>query len=458
MIQRNGQWLKTASTCDNDLLLKKTGGIVLLVDSQSKIREAGDSITRKLLEELWPDKDHFMLHIVACGGENRYLFNRKGDSWPDEDLEKCARRFLEGGGYYREHQAGEKHQRIGDIKAVRYVPDQGWLEMVIHGRLKPVEGSPLTAEPEYWRAKKGMNVDHSIAGLVPYDVCSCCGHKATPKAGYCDHIKLHNKEYVPEFGKFAFMRNFNPHFFDISSVESRADTIARFMGYYFPDGTEKHSKELDQDDCMMLPPNFMTVKLASALSDPNAERSIRPERLAALKRAAMSVSFTPIPDGEAAVLRASAPGVIVRKLSVRRVVLPAMPFMQVFAGDEEPEVIARAAYLSPKATPRMPIPLRGLFESVDPCIENCAAGDGLDAVMDSVARRYAARDSRDILRIALETPETTAEVPPCSCAVKEAKAEAWAEAHQAFKHAVVREMERQGHVPGVEERVLLTLF
>lgn len=67
---------------------------------------------------------------------------------------------------------------------------------------------------------------------VPFDVCSCCENQAKSAAVYCDHLKRHMLQYIPEFKKYAFAQNPKPRFFDYSTVERPADRIAHALQWH----------------------------------------------------------------------------------------------------------------------------------------------------------------------------------------------------------------------------------
>ena len=71
---------------------------------------------------------------------------------------------------------------------------------------------------------------------LPADECSCCRKKSRTTDDYCSHLKDSMLQWVPGFEKFAYARNEEDvKFFDISEVKRRADRIATYLGYYFPD-------------------------------------------------------------------------------------------------------------------------------------------------------------------------------------------------------------------------------
>ena len=64
---------------DQEELLKAAGRVVTLVENNSHVKEASSSsVTESLLRENMPDKDHFMVHLIAMGDGETYGQNRNG--------------------------------------------------------------------------------------------------------------------------------------------------------------------------------------------------------------------------------------------------------------------------------------------------------------------------------------------------------------------------------------------
>ncbi len=70
----------------------------------------------------------------------------------------------------------------------------------------------------------GQKVAFSMGFDCKYDVCSICGHEAPTAKDHCDHI-MHKLGEVLSDGRVVYMRNPNPHYFDISTVWKPADRI-----------------------------------------------------------------------------------------------------------------------------------------------------------------------------------------------------------------------------------------
>lgn len=218
---------------DQEELVKAAGKIVNLVDDSSHIKEASSSaVSKELIENNMPDKDHFMVHLIAMGDGETYGQNRNGDYWPKKANSNYHDTFVSNGHFFREHNNRDAKEAIGIVKASAYNEDMGRIELVIHGDKKK-------AEEEYELAKEGKALSFSMSARVPNDRCNVCGNVATKSASYCDHLKKKMNQYIPEFQKFAYAINDKPTFFDISRVKNPADRIAHYIEYAFNDELKK---------------------------------------------------------------------------------------------------------------------------------------------------------------------------------------------------------------------------
>ena len=191
---------------------------------------ASDSFSKEKLRECAPDKDHFMLHLVAMGDQETFGPNKNGDGFPKQALEKYSDTFVTKGCFFREHRNRDaKTQGIGSVKAAAYNPVMHRTEIIVWGDREK-------AASEYEDAKAGKPLSFSMSCRVPYDTCNCCGHEASSPRDYCEHLKSGSMlQYQPEFKKYAFAINDKPTFFDISVVNKPADRIAHYLEYAFPD-------------------------------------------------------------------------------------------------------------------------------------------------------------------------------------------------------------------------------
>lgn len=200
-----------------------------LVDYEQGIKSASsDLVSKKLLEEYRPTDDHTCcIHLIAMGDNENYGFNRNGDAFPSEALEKSASTFVTHGHVYREHRNKDPKKSLGTVKWAGYDPKgMHRVELIIHL-------DKDKAEEEFGIAKKGGALNFSMSCRVPNDRCSICGNEAKSVGEYCPHLKNNMGQYDEGFKKYAFAYNDNPTFFDISVVKTPADRIARHLSYTF---------------------------------------------------------------------------------------------------------------------------------------------------------------------------------------------------------------------------------
>lgn len=70
-----------------------------------------------------------------------------------------------------------------------------------------------------------QEIEFSMAGLVPFDICDACGHKAKKRENYCDHLRLYPTALLKSGHQIGAVNDWTT-FFDISRVVRRADRIA----------------------------------------------------------------------------------------------------------------------------------------------------------------------------------------------------------------------------------------
>ena len=220
---------------DQEELIKSVGKVVSLIENDSHVKEAASSvISKELIESHKPDKDHFMVHLIAMGDGENYGQNKNGDFWPKEANAKYHNTFITNGHFFREHNNRDKKAAIGLVKASAHNDQMGRIELIIHG-------DKNKAEEEYELIKSGKALAFSMSAKVPYDICNVCKNKATKSAEYCGHLKNNMNQYLPEFQKFAYAINDKPTFFDISRVKNPADRIAYYLDYDFKENELKKS-------------------------------------------------------------------------------------------------------------------------------------------------------------------------------------------------------------------------
>ena len=204
---------------------------VNLIETEAGVKSAAsDLIDRNLLEKYRPEDDSkVLIHLIGMGNSDQYGFNRNGDYFAGDVLEKRAGTFVTHGKMYREHRNKDPKKSIGEIKYAAYDPKgMQRVEILVHM-------DKDKAPEEYEMAKEGKALNFSMSCRVPNDRCSCCGNEAKTVANYCDCLKSHMGQYMDGFNKYAFAYNDEPTFFDISRVKNPADRIARHLDYLFSD-------------------------------------------------------------------------------------------------------------------------------------------------------------------------------------------------------------------------------
>lgn len=141
----------------NEELLKSAGSLISLVENDSHIKQASSSgVTRDMLEANKPDKDHFMVHLIAIGDGEKFGANKNFDYFPKEANQKYHHTFVENGHFFREHKNRDPKLAIGHVKASAYNPEMSRVELVIHGHKEK-------AEEEYELIKAGKSLSFSMS-------------------------------------------------------------------------------------------------------------------------------------------------------------------------------------------------------------------------------------------------------------------------------------------------------
>ena len=224
----------------DELMVALDGHISTFFDSSRQVKSASSSaFSRELMEKHLPDDNHFAVHYIALGEQERYGPNRNGDGWPRAGLihdsgNYGTHTFVKNGHYFREHRNRDPKKAIGNIVAAAFNEKMGRGEVVVHGDKRK-------AEREYEAAKRGEQLDCSMSARVPGDRCSICDHFAKSARVYCDHLKHHMTKWMPKHQKFAFAINDEPNFFDLSAVEHKADRIASHLEVRLPENEKSAS-------------------------------------------------------------------------------------------------------------------------------------------------------------------------------------------------------------------------
>ena len=227
---------KSFATDDHAELLRAADGKAFTFFERDRGRSgftksASDVISRLDLQEHMPPDDQFGVHLITMGEEETFGPNRNGDSASRRSLGRHHGTFEKFGCVFREHKnRNPVTQGIGTVRLARVNPKMHRGELIAW-----VEKDK--APDMYKKAKAGEELSWSMSMRLPHDECSCCKKKSKRTTDYCSHLKSNMLRFVDGFEKYAYARNEDDvKFFDISEVKRRADRIATFLSYTFPEG------------------------------------------------------------------------------------------------------------------------------------------------------------------------------------------------------------------------------
>lgn len=235
---------------------------------------------------------------------------------------------------------------------------------------------------------------------VPWDECNCCGNRAKRASAYCDHLKHHMNQYVPEFKKYAFARNILPTFYDDSRVVAPADRIAHYLEYRFHDDDMAKAAAVNRVITGAEWAEFEGV----CIPDPEEPQSFDRHKTAMLQLlvndeawlndlnkqaydsryefAKMVSTATPeeLNESELNSLRELRPGTLMRELAKRACILPFVTFCAYANGTSVEEarnsdIVKRAAIVH----------LPGIFTKLQEQGDEPRLGNMFDAASDFVA-------------------------------------------------------------------------
>ena len=126
------------------------GQFARIITNDKSIKLASsDYITKEMLDECMPDKDHILIHLVGVGDYEKYGFNKNADAFPKKANEKYYKTFETDASLYREH---NNSQPIGEVKKAVYNDKMGRIEIAVWANKKKaavecekaLEGLPLS--------------------------------------------------------------------------------------------------------------------------------------------------------------------------------------------------------------------------------------------------------------------------------------------------------------------------
>lgn len=189
------------------------------------------------LKELKPDPEKLYLLIVALGAADFWGSNVNGDAFFEKDLlgiqtpMEASRNpspytgvplpryktFLSAH-VFKHHSNKDPENSFGKVAHAAYDHDMHRVLLIVGVDKK--RAPDIVADIE-----KNGSVVWSMGCKVPFDVCSCCKHKAKNVAEYCEHLKTAMNQTWAN-GHKVFAVNTMPRFFDISRVLIPADKTA----------------------------------------------------------------------------------------------------------------------------------------------------------------------------------------------------------------------------------------
>ena len=169
-------------------------------------------ITKAMLEDCKPDKDHFLIHFTAVGDYEKYGFNKNADSFPKFANQKYYKTFETNAHLFREHRSDNPSKAIGIIKKAMYNPEMGRIEVAAWANIKK-------ASEEYEKAKNGLPLSCSMGMHTPYDRDNISGKLCKNSREYEPWMKTAACQYIDEWDgkpihKYAFVHNDDFKFFD----------------------------------------------------------------------------------------------------------------------------------------------------------------------------------------------------------------------------------------------------
>ena len=230
-------------------LVKYSSNGISGLDKQAFIKRASEETSEELLKkvaqmEVKPGEE--LIHLIAMGTTEAYGPNRNGDGFSKQACIKYHPTFVKHARFYRNHKNKDPEKSYGIVKASAYNPVMSRIELIValNGNEKAAKANGgLVADKEMEKLASGDDIAVSMACSVPFDVCSCCGNKATSREEYCKGTdeggKCEAGGLTSNICKFAsvngkikqlYADNTQPDFFDISNVFIPADRIAYSSG------------------------------------------------------------------------------------------------------------------------------------------------------------------------------------------------------------------------------------
>lgn len=186
--------------------------------------------------DVHPEKDKAVLHIIAMSAAPFYPANKNGDVFFDTNrevelripgappiqlgrgLKETYKTFETDAKVYKEHFNTKTDKVYGDVLKAGYNDDMHRIELLLS---LPVD----EWQQELSGIERGEDAGFSMSTRLPEDMCNCCGHRASKRDDYCNHLKYELGQIRPDGHLVAAINDENT-FFDISGVRNPADRIA----------------------------------------------------------------------------------------------------------------------------------------------------------------------------------------------------------------------------------------
>lgn len=175
--------LKLVTTESFDTMLQNLGSMISVVETNAMHKSAAsNAMSREMLLANKPDKDHFLLHIIALGDHERYGQNRNQDAFPKAANQRYHSTFTKHAHFFREHKNQDPKFKIGDVKASIYNEEMGRVELAVWGHKK-------LASDVHDKLKSGKVVSGSMA-------CFPAGTKVNTPNGFVNIENLNKGDIV----------------------------------------------------------------------------------------------------------------------------------------------------------------------------------------------------------------------------------------------------------------------
>jgi len=180
-----------------------------------------DEIKNYIEDNIESDPDSVYVLVSAVSSGEIWGDNVNSDYFEEQEILDHYKTFEEFGYVFTHHKNKDPKKSKGDIMFAHFNPRMHRVELIVRiDRDKAPKIASDIDNDKMW--------DVSMGCKVPYDVCSICGNVAKTTNDYCDHIKYHKGEVLPD-GRKVYMINKKPRFFDISFVYIGADRTAKSL-------------------------------------------------------------------------------------------------------------------------------------------------------------------------------------------------------------------------------------